>query len=231
MTPRRKKSLLEDLIAVSTKIPLWANIFASLIIYVALHHYGGSEAPWITKANTPHDLAELGQFAAGQILNSICFLGQFILPPIFLLGGLIGAIKRKINSKKFNLISTAQDPGASIRNLTWQEFERMTGEAFRRQGYAVKETKKGPDGGIDLVLNFQGELFFVQCKQWRALKVSVQIVRELYGVMASQGAAGGFVVTSGQFTAEAKKFSAGTNVQLIDGEKLTQWFTKLPAQK
>jgi len=43
------------------------------------------------------------------------------------------------------------------------------------------------------------------------------VVRELYGVMAAEGAAGGFVVTSGTFTNEAKEFAAGRNVILVDG--------------
>lgn len=60
----------------------------------------------------------------------------------------------------------------------------------------------------------------MQCKQWRAFKVGVPVVRELYGVMAAKGAAGGFVVTSGRFTAEAEAFAEGRNVQLLDGPKL-----------
>jgi restriction system protein len=60
----------------------------------------------------------------------------------------------------------------------------------------------------------------VQCKQWRALKVGVTIVRELYGVMAAQGATGGFVVTSGTFTPDAIDFAKGRNIDLIDGPKL-----------
>jgi restriction system protein len=64
------------------------------------------------------------------------------------------------------------------------------------------------------------EKFLVQCKQWKAFKVSVTIVRELYGVMAAKGAAGGFVVTSGRFTDEATAFASGRNIKLIDGPLL-----------
>ena len=46
------------------------------------------------------------------------------------------------------------------------------------------------------------------------------VVRELYGVMAARGAAGGFVVTSGHFTDEAIRFASGLNVTLIDGPEL-----------
>ena len=55
------------------------------------------------------------------------------------------------------------------------------------------------------------------CKQWKAFKVGVTVVRELYGVMAARGAAGGFVVTSGRFTEEATRFADDRNIRLIDG--------------
>lgn len=52
------------------------------------------------------------------------------------------------------------------------------------------------------------------------LKVGVTVVRELYGVMAACGATGGFVVTCGRFTDEARAFSSGRNVTLVDGSEL-----------
>ena len=67
-----------------------------------------------------------------------------------------------------------------------------------------------------------GEKFLVQCKQWRAFKVGVEIVRELYGVMAARGAAGGYVVTSGHYTREAKEFASGRNISLVDGGALRE---------
>ena len=78
----------------------------------------------------------------------------------------------------------------------------------------------GADGGVDLVLRKDREKYLVQCKQWKAFKVGVTVVRELYGVMAAHGAAGGFVVTSGRFTDEAKTFADGRNIRLVDGPKL-----------
>lgn len=76
------------------------------------------------------------------------------------------------------------------------------------------------DGGVDLVLRKENEKFFVQCKQWKALKVGVDVVRELYGVMAANGATGGFVVTSGRFTDAAVEFGKGRNIELVDGPQL-----------
>ena len=108
-----------------------------------------------------------------------------------------------------------------LDGVSWQEFELLVGEAFRLQGYQVTESGGGgADGGVDLVLRKGGDKFLVQCKQWKAFSVGVTVVRELYGVMAANGAAGGFVVTSGRFTPEAKAFAMGRNVTLIDGPGL-----------
>lgn len=51
----------------------------------------------------------------------------------------------------------------SIRAMTWQQFEDLVGEAYRRAGYRVRHTgRAGPDGGVDLVLEKDGT-WLVQC--------------------------------------------------------------------
>lgn len=111
----------------------------------------------------------------------------------------------------------------SIRELPWDQFEELLVEAYRRRGYAVSRTgTSAGDGGVDLVLNTPGGRTLVQCKQWKAWKVGVQTVRELRGVMATEGADAGVVVTSGRFTREAKAFAARSGVELIDGAELAE---------
>ena len=225
MARRRRTSTLDDLLKIAMKIPLWANLLIAGGSFVTLRYYGGSELPTMGVVPIGH-LAEAVGF---YILRLAAFIGQFVIPPIFLLGGILGWIQRAIRARKFRSITRSSQPGVQIRNLTWDQFERMVGEALRRQGYSVNETAKGADGGIDLELRRGGELFLVQCKQWRAEKVSVQVVRELYGVMSARGAAGGFVVTSGVFTKDAWKFAKGTSVRLIDGNRLVEWFGAVPS--
>ena len=96
----------------------------------------------------------------------------------------------------------------------------LVGEAFREQGFTVRETTAGADGGVDLELRKDGELFLVQCKHWRATKVGVTVVRELFGAMAAVGATGAYVVTSGVFTTEARQFADGRNITLVDSDSL-----------
>jgi len=118
--------------------------------------------------------------------------------------------------------SVTSSPSAdALHGMSWREFEMLVSEAFRLQGYGVQEQGGAQaDGGVDLVARKGTETFLVQCKQWKALRVGVDVVRQLYGVMAAQGAAGGFVVSSGRFTDDAIAFAAGRNLRLIDGPKL-----------
>ncbi len=105
--------------------------------------------------------------------------------------------------------------------MSWREFEQLVGEYFRLKGFSVAETGGcGADGGVDLVITPGSDRYFVQCKQWKARQVGVAPVRELYGVMAAKGAAGGYVVTSGVFTDEAKRFAEGREIELMAGEQL-----------
>ena len=82
-----------------------------------------------------------------------------------------------------------------------------------------------------LILDRGSEKVLVQCKQWRAQRVGVSVVRELYGVMAAEGAAAGIVVTSGSFTPDAVEFASGRNVRLIEGPELYELVRDVKAAK
>jgi restriction system protein len=106
----------------------------------------------------------------------------------------------------------------SIREMSWRQFEMLCGETFRRKGYAVEETGLGgADGGVDLILWKGEERVLVQCKRWRTFKVGVREIRELFGILAADPAARAVFVSSGSYTAEARRFAKGKPLDLIDG--------------
>ncbi len=112
---------------------------------------------------------------------------------------------------------------ASIRSLSWREFEELVAEAFRREGYRVEENvKAGADGGVDIRLRRGGKLFLVQCKSWNRNRVGVGVVREMCGVMMDEGAAGVVIVCSGGFTRDAWGFAKGKPVRLVGGRALME---------
>ena len=186
----------------------------TLLSYLVL---AGLAKPVVLTGIQPGQMAPVMTHA---LIQGLAMVGQFVVPILCLAAAAVSVAKRQRRSSLVAGVAQSRAPGA-LDGMSWQEFELLVGQAFRLQGYEVTELGgEGPDGGVDLVLRKDQEKFLVQCKQWKALKVGVAIIRELYGVMAAKGAAGGFVVTSGSFTDEAIEFASGRNVTLIDGSKL-----------
>lgn len=217
MTRRRRSSVAEDLMDLVALLPWWVGVVLALASYWVLHAIATRPLP---AAQSAH---QIGQLATTAIWQGLATAGRYLLPIICLFGAVMSAVRRRQRRALFDTTSASSSADA-LHAMSWQQFELLVGEGFRRRGYAVKEIGGGgADGGVDLVLTKASEKSFVQCKQWKAFKVGVSTVRELYGVMAAHGAAGGFVVTSGRFTQEAAAFASGrNNIQLIDGPALMQ---------
>lgn len=211
---RKKTGLFADLVGIAAVMPWWGGVALAVIAYLAIHPFAEIDVGTATR------VGDMGVVATKQIYKTLAMIGQYLLPAAFLVGALISVFGRQ---KRKQLIEDAADstnPNA-LNGMSWQEFEMLVGEAYRRQGFNVRELGGGgADGGVDLVLTKNDQTVLVQCKQWKTFKVGVKIVRELYGVMAAQKAQGGVVVTSGVFTQEAKDFADGKNIDLMDGEKL-----------
>lgn len=218
MSRRRstKKNNAEFLMELLARLPWWVGVLLAVLSYLLLHRI--AESPMTATAQP----GQMGTFATQAMGRSLAGFGQYVVPLICLAGAAMSAWRRRERRQLVAEVAEApSNRGASVVDgLGWQQFEKLVGEGFRRQGYRVAETGGGADGGVDLVLSRGAETTLVQCKQWRALKVGVAVVRELYGVMAARGAASGIVVTSGQFTADAVAFAEGRNIRLVDGNGL-----------
>ncbi|SFN30473.1 restriction system protein [Variovorax sp. OV329] len=194
-------------------LPWWGGVVLALVAYLILHRW----AQPVTTAFHPGSVATTAVRSAGA---SLAGYAQYIVPVLCLVGAGMSAWRRRTRQALVGSVTQAETASA-LDGMSWRQFELLVGEAFRLQGFRVLEAGGGgPDGGVDLVLIKGGEKFFVQCKQWKAYKVGVDVVRELYGVMAARGATGGFVVTSGTFSGDARDFARGRNLHLIDGAKL-----------
>ena len=214
MARKRKTSPLEDMLDLVSMLPWWAGVAIAAIGYFVLHRMA---TPTLITAVQP---GQVSQMITHTVVTGLATAGQYIVPLIGLAGAAISFFRKKQRAALVTDVSQASNASA-LDGISWREFELLVGEAFRLQGFRVAEIGGGgPDGGVDLVLSKGSEKFLVQCKQWKAFKVGVDVVRELYGVMAAKGATGGFVVTSGRFTEDATAFASGRNVQLIDGTKL-----------
>ncbi|SMF03281.1 restriction endonuclease [Pseudogulbenkiania subflava] len=155
-----------------------------------------------------------------QLLVSFSFVFQYLVPLCFVLGAFISYRTRRRQAELHRNVS-ANPSRETLEKLSWREFEHLTAELFRREGFrVVQQGGDGPDGGVDLELYMGKDKYLVQCKQWKTSKVGVAIVRELYGVMTARHAVGGYVVASGEFTEDAKHFAEGRSIRLVPAQKV-----------
>jgi restriction system protein len=203
----REKGIFEFL-AVA---PWWLSIIVGVLVYAAC-----KAAPSFLHFSSP-------LLAAVNILTVVVARNGhwFALPFVIVAGG--AAFNRRRRAR----LLAEQTGIESIRDLSWQDFELLVGEAFRARGYTVDETGGGgADGGVDLCLRRDGKTYLVQCKRWRERQVPVTAVRELLGVVAAEKAAGAYFVCCGSFTPDARQFASETGIVLVDGGELLQLIGK-----
>lgn len=211
---RKQQSPFEDIIDIASKLPWKVSCVLAVVSYLVLHGISG------IKPSNPAGIGQMGDFVAKQLFITLAMFGQFVLPLAFLVGALVSFLTARKRSKLYTTVAESSSNSA-LFDMSWQEFEMLMVEYFRRRGYhALRTGGNGPDGGIDIVLTNNNETYLVQCKQWKAQRLGVQAVRELHGVMAAQRAVGGFVVCAGRFTDEAKEFAGQVNIRLFDGAML-----------
>lgn len=223
MARRKRQSGFEDLVEIASKFSWKTCLLLAVGSYIVLHAVTG-----IT-VDQPATVGNMGNVVFTQLVVTVAVFAQMLLPLAFLFGAVLSFFKQRKNKQLYESIATHSPTETknsalqAVERLTWQEFEMLVGESFRRKGYTVKETGGGgADGGIDLEMSLNGQKYLVQCKQWKAFKVGVKVVREFFGVMVANDAKGGFVVTSGVFTDDAVSFAEDKDITLIDGVKLVK---------
>ena len=202
----RSKGLILEIFDLFKILPWWISVVFAGIFYIALKD-------WFPSCQFEKSAILLKGFQPVAPLFAPWAAGFFLL----------AAAISVFNSWRKKQLLEKQSGIDSIRELHWKDFEYLVGEAFRRQGYSVIDNPNaGADGGIDLRLKQNGNLYLVQCKNWKVFKVGVKEIRELFGLVKAENATGGIFVTAGEYTKEAKSFADGKSLDLINGSQLQQ---------
>lgn len=217
---RKNQSIFEMIFDLAKTLPWWLSIILALISFIGISIY---------ENHLHSEIQHTSAFSQGMI-SSILPLIKWLVFSMFTLGAVASLFNQVKCKKLFSNTATGKDQN-SLNQMSWQEFEQLSHEIFRQRGYWVTETPSGADGGVDLVLEKNGLKTFVQCKQWKVQKVGVKVIRELYGVMALKDVKSGIVITSGEYTAEAKDFAAKSNIVLINGGTLFKMIVSLKETK
>jgi len=212
---RRKDNLLKDIIEITAKMPWWVGVTLAIVSYLVLSIYSAQDIVSTAVVGKP----DIGSIITSNVFKAIAQVGQYIFPLVFIIGSVTSAIQQRKRSRLLESASSTNGKSA-IELMSWREFEMLVSEAFRKQGYKVRETPYGPDGGVDLVLSKDDKKILVQCKHWKTQKVGVKTVRELYGVLTASDADEVNIVCSGQFTNDAKAFVKDKPIYLVDGNVL-----------
>ena len=130
------------------------------------------------------------------------------------------------NATEGNAPSWADQLLQKVQSIDPSAFERLCQRLLRESGFTrVEVSGKSGDGGIDgvgvLRVNLISFQVLFQCKRWKG-SVGSEVVRNFRGAM--QGRADkGLVITTGTFTADARREATRDGapaIDLIDGEAL-----------
>lgn len=115
----------------------------------------------------------------------------------------------------------------NMAEMPWEDFEHLIRELFSKyfssENSEVKITQASRDGGIDAVAfdpdPIKGGKYIIQAKRYNIV-VPVSAVRELYGVVVSEGADKGILVTTSDFGSDSIEFSKSKPISLVNGANL-----------
>ena len=105
------------------------------------------------------------------------------------------------------------------------KFEQLCKKLLETMSYKVEHSGKSGDRGVDLKAidrdPIKGLTLIVQCKHQES--VAADVVIQTYGMVNSENANKGIVITTGSFTADAQKFAdENAIIDLINDNKLAE---------
>lgn len=120
-----------------------------------------------------------------------------------------------------------------VRDIGSREFEELIAFVFSKHGFSTQLTNRTRDGGRDIIALWS-ELdipikVIVECKRYSAANpISVDLVRNLYGVQMQEGANKSVLATTSRFTPDAQKFADALNttqwgMDLKDFDDVIRW--------
>jgi restriction system protein len=197
---------MDDAFKLFRMTPFWVGPVVSFLVFAIFRWL----MPYLT-APKP------GELDVGIFLRQISVNLAWLPATVFLFVWIVAEV-HKLGDRRLLNNQTGLE---SVREESWDQFERLVAEAYRRQGYLAEVVGSASgDGGVDVELRKPGEFALVQCKQWKAYKVGVSVVRELLGVVVSRNADKGIVITSGAFTEEAQAFARqSSRIELLAGKE------------
>jgi len=159
-----------------------------------------------------------------SIMTVIAFVSLFIFLPKLYLLWILTVVIWLIPVCKAHAYLSAKNSYEELKlrqekdfwySLDGWAFERELSKLYRRLGCKTTLTKGSGDGGVDIILKHMNKVAFIQCKAYKK-SAGPAPIRELYGVMKSEGVSYGIVACLRGFSSGAVEFAAKNNIKLLD---------------
>src|SRR5690606_25153060 len=108
----------------------------------------------------------------------------------------------------------------ALSGVSWRAFIHMVLDALARRGFSRLVDEENPAGDTEYMLERSGEHWLLSCKHGSAFVLGRLTVNELARAIDMKGAAGGFLLTQGRITDDARPVAALQRVELLDGPTL-----------
>lgn len=122
--------------------------------------------------------------------------------------------------------SEAQSGGfPSLELMSGLDFERLVSLLLARMEFRPEMTKTTGDGGIDIVAVLDKPIvrgkYLFQCKRYGPENlVGASTVRDFYGAVTADKAVKGILITTSDFTAQAREFAERVGLELVNLRQL-----------
>ena len=87
-----------------------------------------------------------------------------------------------------------------------------------------------PHGGIDIIIEKNGEKTALQCKHWKSWNVGVNAVREFLGALTDAGISRGIFITLRGYTGDAKQLADKHGIKILNETDLVQLLKQTDAE-
>jgi len=159
--------------------------------------------------------------------------GSLLVPESALNTNNTGTLNIIVTDISDSLLRLLSKRPALMHELSPRKFEELVARLLADMGYSVTLTSVTKDGGYDILAETKLEtgsiLTLVECKKWSPRRpVSVELVRNIYGVLSFKGATQAMIATTSRFTSSAKQLQDAHKYRLSlrEYEDLCSWLSR-----
>jgi len=122
-----------------------------------------------------------------------------------------------------------------LTSIKWRQFEYLTAEYFKRNGYDVTVGRGRKDGGVDIFATKLNEivgpdLVVIQCRRYGDDQtVGVEGVKAFWATVNDAGATRGLIATTSRLTRGARSYCNARRYRLtpIEGDSVNNWLREM----